>query len=357
MKDKNIFFRHFPPPVFLEMPSVGVDISPMSMRFMEIIEHPTLKVGKYAEQALSKPFSITNEDQSEVKEILKKWKKEFNLEFVKVSLPEEKAYLFKTEVEGATEAAMRSAIEFTLEENVPLSGAEAIFDYRIIGKSIEKPGSLNTAVTVFPRDVINAYLELFQTSGLTPVSFLIEAQAISRAIVKRGDMCTYLIVNINDTKTGVFIVSKGAVQFTSTIMIGSMDFTKALQKQFDITVAEAEKLKQTKGFMRTADNETLGALISTASVFRQEIEKVYVYWNKHRSSTDPTESIQKILLSGKETLTLGFKEYLTQTLKIPAESSDPWANMNPLDEYIPPVPLSSALVYTAAIGLALPENE
>lgn len=357
MKDKNIFFHHFPPPVFLEMPSVGIDISPTAMRFMEIIEHPALKVGKYSEQILTKPFSINSEDTSEVKEVLKKWRKEFGINFVKVSLPEEKAYLFKTDIELGTEAVMRSAIEFTLEENVPLSGAEAIFDYRIIGDHPEKKGFLNVAVTVFPRDVINSYLELFQTSGLTPVSFLIEAQALSRAIVKKGDKGTYLIVNINDTKTGVFIVSKGAVQFTSTVMIGAMDFTKALQKQFDITVAEAEKLKLTKGFMRSGDNETLGALISTASVFRQEIEKVYVYWNKHRSSTDPSESIQKILLSGRETLTLGFKEYLSQTLKIPTESSDPWSNMASLDEYIPPLPLASALVYTAAIGLALPENE
>lgn len=348
--------RYFPVPKFLEMPSVGIDISPMTIRFMEITDRPLLKVGRYAEQVLKKPFNISNPDHKEVIDILKKWKKEYGIENIKASLPEEKAYLFRSEIQEGTEPAMRSLIEFSLEENVPLSGAEALFDFRLIGDG-DKKGTVKTAVTVFPREVISSYLALFKEAGLRPVSFLIEAQALSRSLIKRGDRGTYLIVNISDIKTGIFIVSKGSVQFTSTVTIGASDFTKALMKQFNITAEEAEKLKQTKGFTRTEDNEILAALISTASVFRQEIEKVYVYWNKHRSSMDTSESIQKILLSGKESMTLGFREYVGQTLKVPTEAANPWGNLGTFDSYIPPIPLADALRFGPAIGLALPENE
>ncbi len=356
MSAHTFFSTYFPAPKFLDMASVGIDISPLAIRMMEIVDRSALRVGKYAEAVLSTPFVISEGDQKEAKDILKKWKKEYKLEYIKASLPEDKAYLFDTEIEFGTEASMRSSIEFSLEENVPLSGADVIFDYRLIGDSA-KEGFVKVAVTVLPLEVVNSYLAFFHECGLTPISFLIEAQGLSRALVSRTDHNTYLIVNIHTTKTTVFIISKGAVQFTSTVPIGSIDFVTALQKQFSITAEEAEKLKQTKGFTRTDDNEVLSALISTASAFRQEIEKVYIYWNKHRVNLDATESIQKVILAGKESLTLGFKEYLTQSLKVPIEVGNVWSNVAPVEEYVPPVPLSMAINFGTAIGLALPENE
>lgn len=305
------------------MTSVGIDITPRSVRMIEIIEHPTKKVGKYAEASLTTSFAIAEGDQKEVKDILKKWKKEYRLEYIKVALPEEKAYLFDTEIEFGTEASMRSTIEFSIEENVPLSGSEVIFDFRLTGEG-SKEGFVKVAVTVFPLTVINAYLALFNECELTPVSFLIEAQALSRALVKKDDTNTYIIVNIHSSKAVMFIISKGSVQFTSTIAVGALDFSK----------------------------ET-----NTADIFRQEIDKVSVYWNKHRASIDPTETIQKIILAGREALTPGFKEYLNQSLRMPVEVGNVWLNVASFDEYVPPLPLSTALNYGTAIGLALPENE
>jgi type IV pilus assembly protein PilM len=358
MSAHTFFSTYFPAPKFLDMSSVGIDISPLAIRMMEITDRSSLKVGKYAEANLKTPFVITDGDQREVKDILKKWKKDYNLTYIKASLPEDKAYLFDTEIEFGTEAAMRSSIEFSLEENVPLSGPEVIFDYRLIGEST-KEGFVKVAVTVLPVGVVNNYLALFHECGLTPISFVTEAQGLSRALITRGDLGTYLIVNIHHTKTSVFIISKGAVQFTSTVAIGSLDFVKALQTQFSLSQEEAEKMKETKGFTRSEgqDKDILVALINTASVFRGEIEKVYLYWNKHRVSIDPTEAIQKVILSGKEALTLGFKEYLNQTLKVPTERGNVWLNVTNFDNYIPPLPLATALNFGTAIGLALPENE
>jgi type IV pilus assembly protein PilM len=356
MNDINFLSKYFPAPNFLDMPYVGIDISPVCIRMMEIIDHPTRRVGRYAEIPLTTPFLITDGDHQEVKEILKKWKKEYKLEYIKATLPEEKAYLFDTEIEYTSEEKMRSSIEFSLEENVPLSGSDVLFDYRIISES-EKKGFIKIAVTVLPTEVVSAYLELFHECDLQPISFLIEAQALSRALIQRGDQGTYLIVNINKTRTGVFIVSGGAVQFTSTVPIGSNDFTKTLEKELSISTTEAETLKEAQGFSRTGDNKILPPLMNTAALFRQEIEKVYVYWNKHHTSVDATVSIQKIILSGKEALTPGFKEYFNQTLRLPIEVGNVWSNLASFDEYVPPLLLTTALNFGAAIGLALPENE
>jgi type IV pilus assembly protein PilM len=356
MNDQNFLLRYFPAPNFLDMPFVGIDISPRKVRMIEIIDHPALKVGKYAEATLSKEFLITDEDKSEVRDILKKWKKEYKLEHIKASLPEEKAYLFDTEIELGTEEKMRASIEFSLEENVPLSGAEAIFDFRLVGKS-EKEGFVKVAVTVLPREVVDSYLSFFKECDLHPLSFLSEAQALARSLIKRGDKGTYLIVNINIARTGVFVISNGAVQFTSTITMGAQDFSKAIQNGTEMTAEEIEQLKASKGYARSGESDALQALIASGAVFRQEIQKVCVYWAKHRSMANPSEAIQKVILSGKESLTLGFKEYLNQTLSLPIEIGNVWTNLNSFDQYIPPLSFATSLDYGTAIGLASPEKE
>lgn len=69
---------------------------------------------------------------------------------------------------------------------------------------------------------------------MTPVSFLIENQALTKAIIKENDAATYLVVNMGSKKTVLSIVSDQAVQFTSTVNIGGDDFTNAIMKENNI---------------------------------------------------------------------------------------------------------------------------
>ena len=334
------------------MPFVGIDISPTVIRLVEIAERPSLRVGRHQEVRLKETFSISEGNNEEVKEILKKWKKEYGLKYIKSSIPEDKAYLFQGEVPYGPDENMRSSIEFILEENVPISGAEAVFDYRIAGEG-EKKGNSKVVVTVLPKNIIDAYEALFQECGLIPLSFIIEPQAFSRALIQRGNQNTYLIVHIGETKTCLFVVNQGIVEFTSTLSLGSADFTKAIIKQLNVSPEEAFNLKKTKGFSREGDQEVLSAIISTASVFRQEIEKVYDYWQTYRGSKNPSEKIHKIILSGKDAVTLGFTDYLSQNTKTETVVGSVWQNFGASTQKTPPIEEDEALDWAGAIGVAI----
>ena len=349
---KETFARYFPPPKFLEMPFVGIDISPSSIRLVEVLERPSLHLGKHQEIRLKENFLINEGNHDEVKEILKRWKKEYGLKYIKSSIPEDKAYLFEAEIPYSSEENMRNSIEFILEENVPLSGADAIFDFRIIGEG-EKKGNSKVVVTVLPRSVIDAYVSLFKECKLVPISFLIEPQAFSRALIQRGDQNTYLIINIGETKTCLFVSNQGNVEFTSTLSLGSSDFTKAIIKQFNVSPEEAFNLKKTKGFSREGDQEVLSAIISTASIFRQEVDKVYDYWQTYRGSKNQSERIHKVILSGKEALTLGIAEYLSQNTKVETVMGNVWENFGSSTKNTPPISADESLDWCGAIGLGI----
>jgi len=355
--------KNFPVPKYIEMPCVGIDISPLSIRFIEIKNTKNIfTVGSFAREKLTRVFSIDQNDEArkEVQSILKKWKEEHKLHFIEANLPEEKVYLFKAEVPWGKEEEIRHEIEFTLEENVPIAPSEITFDYKVVGKKKVPEGEplAEVIVTAIPTTIVESYITLFEEVGLVPVSFMVEGQALSKAIISKEDHNIHFIVNIGEIRTGIFVVCDGVVRFSSSIALGGHNFTEALMKQFGLNREEASKRKKTIGLSRLPQNEeTFQALMNVASAFKEEIEKIYLYWLTHEGAQNITEEkTKKIVLSGKDALMNGLKEFIQGQLRVETEIGDVWQNIASFDEYIPPISAHEALDYGVAIGLALPKT-
>ncbi len=355
------FFRYFPAPGYVALPHIGIDIAPTAVRFLELLRSPAgLKLGRYGEQEIPTPVSFS-EPLSQNKDLLaalKKLQRANKLEFVEVSIPEEKAYLFTMEVPSGEPETVRAHIEYHLEENVPVSIADAVFDYHIIHKGIKK-GIDFASVSVVPREIIEEYIAAFESCGMTPVSFLIENQALSRAIIAEDDMSMCLIVNIGPRKTVLSVVSEKAVQFTSTVNIGGEDFTAAISKEYSLSKEEAERMKHDKGFTRNSENAVFFmSLINAVSALRDEVQRVYTYWLSHvdKSGKDATAPL-KIVLAGRDSSIIGFREYMALSLKMPVELANVWVNVLSFDNEIPPIEYLESLNYATVIGLALPKAD
>lgn len=344
----------------MAMPHVGVDISANSVRYVELVRKPTgLALGKFGTQDVPTPVSF-NEPLINNKDLiaaLKKVQRVNKFQFVEVSIPEEKSYLFTTEVPSGDPETIRNHIEFHLEENVPISLTDAIFDYHIIHRD-NKKGVDFASVSVVPQQVIDQYIDLFNMAGMTPVSFLIENQALTKAIIPENDTCMYLVVHIGDRKTVLSIVSEGSVQFTSTVSVGGDDFTNAISKEYNISFAEAEKMKEEKGFTRTTENTTFFMLlINSVSALRDEIQKAYMYWLSHidKNGKDASAPL-KVILAGRDASIIGFRDYMSLSLKVPVELANVWVNVLSFDKEIPPIEYLESLDYATVIGLALPKK-
>jgi len=354
------FFRHFPTPKYMAMPHVGVDISTNSIRYLELIRKPYgLALGKYGIQEIPTPVSF-NEPFVANKDLvaaLKKIQRANKFTFVEVSIPEDKSYLFTTEVPAGDPEIIRSHIEFHLEENVPISLADAVFDYHIIHQD-NKKGVDFASVSVVPQQIIDQYIELFEAAGMTPVSFLIVIQALTKAIIIEDDPSMYLVVHIGDKKTVLSIVSEGSVQFTSTVAVGGDDFTNAIAKEYSISFEEAEKMKKDKGFTRTTENTTFFMLlINAVSALRDEIQKAYMYWLSHIEKSGKDMSIPlKVILAGRDASIIGFRDYMSLSLKVPVELANVWVNVLSFENEIPPIEYLESLDYATVVGLALPKN-
>ena len=352
--DNKIILNLFPPPKFLELPYVGVDLSDQSIKFIELERVGSrLSIKRFGEKVfpvgLIKNGEILN--RQDLVTLIKKFRRESNLEYVHISLPEEKAFLFKTTVPNVTDAEIRSNLTFQLEKHVPISISEAVYDYDIIKEAGNN--MLEVMVTVFPKKFIEIYLAVFKDAGLTPLSFEIEAQAIARAIIKRPQKETTMIVDFGRKRTGLSIVENNVVQFTSTIDIGGDAITEIIKQTLKIPDSEISKVKNEQGFTKLAvSNELYTNLSTIVSALKDEINKHYNYW-QNAVDQGRSKKIEKIILCGGNANLAGLAEHFCSSMKIKTEKANTWANTFSTDDYIPPINYRESLGFSTAVGLAL----
>lgn len=322
---RSPFFKLFPPPKFMMMTHAGLDISDDAI---SCLQYKTvgneLRIDFYGRQEL--PSGLLDggdfKDENEFTKILSEFVRKYGLSYVKVPLPEEKAYLFQTDMVSSD---MRSAIqntEFKLEENVPLSAADAVFYIDLLPKAVTG-GALRASVSVVPKTYVEKMVALLSSIGLTPVAFEVTPKAIVRAMIDPDSEETVLILHAMNKKTGLYIVSGSAVHFSSTIAWGM---------RMDGTVP---------------DNDSINP-----EPLVREISRVNTYWT---TRPDTHLALKKILCVGAAAASLRSALGKADTGEIPlADESDVWKNAFSVERFLPPLSRDESLEYAVAAGLALP---
>lgn len=351
---RSAFYHFFPPPQFLQMPAVGLDISDAAMRYSELVETRNgMILGRFGEEPIPQGIIESGEVKKpeDLRAVFAKLKTDHGLEFVNVSLPEEKAYSFNMALPPMKLDAVRGAIELALEDNIPLSSQEALFDYSIL-KDDETGIVVN--VSAIPQDLVYGYLAAFEGTGVSPVGFEVETDSLVRAVIPSNDTRTHMIVDFGRTRTGVIIVVGGAVRFTSTIAVGGNLITESVAKTLKVTLEEAEKIKRTQGVSKSDNDELTLAIMSKVATIRSEIARHLAYWNTHEDEAGGKRPpVEQVFLCGGDSNLVGLSEYLSNGLNMPVDIANVMINVNTLEAYVPEISFNDSLRYATAVGLAL----
>ncbi len=304
---QSLFFKLFPPPRFMSVRFAGLEISDDAIR---CLEYASTTHGHVIDRFASIDLPVGTvhggdvKDEKVLRDTLKTFIEKNDLSYVAVSVPEEKAYLFQTDVIGDSVANIAQNIEFKLEENVPLSAKDAVFYFDLMPLAASG-GVLRASVSVVPKTYIDKQIEFLQSLGLQPVTFEVAPKSIARAAIDNQADKTSLIVHLMKNKTGLYVVSGGVICFTST----------------------------------AANNVTLA----------EEVKHTIEYW---KSKTDAM--INKVILTGT-----GAIQYETKQLdsifatNCPVSVANTWQNAFDIDSYIPPLSRQESMDYVIVAGLAL----
>jgi Tfp pilus assembly PilM family ATPase len=138
-----------------------------------------------------------------------------------------------------------------------------------------------------------------------------EAQALVRAVIKKGDPETYMIVNVGDESASISIISNTKVIFFSTID-------------------------------------------ASGEILIEKLAKHFLYWHTHKDEQGKNHlPIAKIILVGENPNISGLSEHLSVKLRHPVELANVWINILDTQKNIPEMTFMQSLYFAVAIGLAL----
>lgn len=351
---KQLYNRYFPTPSYLAMDSFAIDISDQSIKYGELLATSLgLRLGRFGHEKIPSGVVVLGkiENEESLVGILKNLKKKENLNFVRVSLPEEQMYLFTLSLPQASDKEIKDMILLQIEEHIPLKAMDTIFEYEIISSSDK---NILVEVSAIASVTVEGYLNTFEKAGLSVLSFELEAQAIARAVIPHGDREPTMIVDFGDTRTGVSIVHDGKVFFTTTLDMGGINLTNMIEKNFSLSFEKAEEMKRSYGLDGVANIEDIFPIILNGiSVLRDELNKQYIYWKSHDNCGIKHDEIKHIILCGGDSNLTGLSDYLEASMKIKVEHANTWVNISDMDISVPSMSFEESLAYATVLGLAL----
>ncbi|MFA5934379.1 MAG: pilus assembly protein PilM [Candidatus Paceibacterota bacterium] len=345
-------------PNYLSMPTVGVDIGNRFIRYIDLNNKKgKLSLKRYGEVAI--PSGVIKDGEILNKDILVnlliELKKQFSSDFINISIPEDKNYIFNIKIPKVPEKEIRQILEFKIEENVPLKLDESYFEYEIVEEFSDKK-ELFLNVSVVPRKMISEYSEIFGLAGLYPLSFETESRMTAFSVIPKGSKKTFMIINIKDDSAVLSIVSGRTVCLTSTVSIGNYSIIESLSKSPEYKDKKIDKLPDdffysNKGY----DINAFNSLLNIFSVFKDEIEKFTNYWLSQDDKTKNNFSIEieKVFICGRSSALPSFREHIIQNLNVQIELANVWQNVFKLEDVVPDIKFVDSLDYAIPIGLAL----
>lgn len=320
------FRNHFPIPDYLSMNPGAIDIAPSSIRLMRLKKSPEgLIPDIYKEIVFDTPKDLTDNDikPEEIEAVvsaLKKFKEEFKIKYVVSSLPEQKTYIFRTQIPKEAKPDIADAIKFSLEENVPLAAKDANFDYFMIEKGNHR-SHIDVVVNVFPKSVIKFYTDLYAKAGLTVIGFQSESVALASAVIPENDDRPYLLIRLMDDSINAAIVEDGIVQYTFGIRLSIKSILASE------TGADAVRL-------------------------REELNKLLIYWFTSKNDAAVHKKIEDAIVVGVHSMDQKVIDFFEKNLKINVRQGNIWANNSFSEGYIPKISKEESSSFGVTIGLA-----
>ena len=342
--------KFFPFPKYLQIPGVGIDISDRSIKYIELVKKEKgLCVKQFGRNVLDSGIIENGEIKNKGKlvEALKHFQHDLGNKYIIASLPEEKAFLKVVSLPELEISKLKSTLELQIEEIVPFSVEDVIFDYEVLSSG---KGKMDIALGVISRQVAEDYAGAFKEAGFVPLAFELENQSVYRALVDRESKETVMIIDFGKTRTS-FVVGRGnVVRFSSTIKISGSDIDAALAKKMKVDVFEAERFKLSQSLHKNADPEFLAVALPFVSAIKDEMKRILDFWRSHNGEN---AAVGKIILCGGDANIKGTDEFFSYNIDEKVEVGNVWVNVADIEDYLPVIEKKESLMYTTALGLAL----
>lgn len=339
---------------YTDLPSFGVDIGHSSIKVMQLNK----KNGAYTMQAygatqLNKPAiekGIISEPEkiaSKIYELITTTiKGSITSNRVAFSIPNEFSYSRVITVPRMNKKELSDAIENELSQSMPMPAADLYYDYDIV--SLDDQIEIQLVAT--PKYIVDSYLDVSNMLGIETAFIQTNIGAVTRTVINTeitNDRVS-LIIDLGSSAADLTLYDGSEIRITSTADCGGENITKSIAKELGCNAVQAHIIKTRYGVdLSKKQKQITVAVDKVFSTLLDEVKKVNKYMVDHSSG----KKIEQIIILGGGANMPGISSYMTNSLKIPCRTCNPWENIN--FNGIKKPDLIDSMLYTTVIGLAM----
>lgn len=308
--------KYFPPPQFLKPPHIGISFSDTSIKAISFQKKSVGPRFKSTIVSVEKGSIVQGSivDMGEVVKRLSIARKNFDSPFVFFTVPDELSYVFSASIPTAG-GDITEAVAFIIEENVPLSLNETVFDFvptQITPSESEYSASVLVAACV--KKEVEKFLEAFVKAGFEPVGCIHESQAIAKSVIPNNFLGMFCIVHARENKVGIHLIKNNLVHFSTIRTISGDNYKKE---------------------------------------FLDEYDKFLEYCSKYDAGQD--QPIKSVFVCGEFENAQKVLEAMNDSANLPknVKLSNVWTNVFEINKYYPDIPFEKSLSFAGSIGAAL----
>lgn len=241
---------------------------------------------------------------------------------------------------------LAEAVRTEAEQYIPVPIDQLYMDYDIISQNDKESELFAVAV---PKKIIDSYTTLSRLMGLEAVAMESTIAAAARLFLKTNthDIPTVLI-DFGSISTDITIFDRTLI-VTGTVPGGGDIFSDRIAAALNVTRREADVIKIKYGLaLSKKQREISEALKPFLDQLLKEISRMVRYYEERYGSE---RKLSQVVTMGGGANMPGLNEYLTNRLRLPVHTSDPWQHIGHHKIDLPDV--GDRSMYVTVAGSAL----
>jgi type IV pilus assembly protein PilM len=226
---------------------------------------------------------------------------------------------------------LKGAIHWEGSQVIPFNIEDVYIDFQILPSGGDAAAEkIEVLFIAASKQLIDDRFKLTQRGGLDPRVIDIDALAMLNCFQKgrdkQGDQIhtdtpTTALLNIGARFTNLAVINSNSRPFTRDLMIAGNNFTEAIEKATGVSFKEADDLKKQPNSISLAENTAI--MESVFGKLGNEIRLSFDYFQTKEGGN----KIDRILLGGGASQTLGLRGFISEALDIPADEWNPLENV------------------------------
>lgn len=338
---------------YKDKPIFGLDIGYGSLKVMQIDGHSGHNVIGYGAVTFD-PKAVQDGVIVDLESVAKAAKEMFSRGLtgdittsrVVMSVPAAHAYNRNVHLPNLSKNELAQAVNQEVDQYVPMPNNELYTDFTKIRSGLEESEYLIVAAS---KKIVDSHVQLAQILGLEVVGVQTTIDAGGRLFLQsENSNIPSVLIDFGSNSADLTIYDQGLI-VTGTVPVGGDQFTRLISTALNVTPQEAHIIKTKYGLgVSKKQKQITDGLTPTLELITKEIKRMIRYYDERSGSG---QKVTQVVTMGGGANMPGLSDFITESLRIPTRTCDPWQNLH-FHRLQPPNAAEKSMYVTAA-GLAL----